>query len=391
MTLLIIWFLVAIGFSFLCSMWEASLLTMPPSYVEARAQEGDETGILLKEFKTNVDRPLSAILTLNTLAHTVGAIGVGAQATRVWPGNPTITGFVVPAVMTIAILILSEIIPKTLGATYWKQLSGFTAKSLVIIVFALKPLVWLSQQITKLLKGQGHQVTMTRTDMAAMATLSEREGVIAKNESLLMQNLLRSRDIQVKDIMTPRTVMGSAPANQTVDEFLNDDVELQFSRIPLFEESIDNIHSYVLKDTILLAGYKGKGNAPLSDFARPLFTFDLDLPMPEAFERLISGREHIGLVIGKYGGTVGVVTQEDIIETLLGLEIVDESDDTVDMQQLAQEFRKRRQEITKAIVPKESVLTDEDEVSQAVAEAANHERNKGSDFGLTGETPASNM
>ena len=369
-------------------MWEASLLTMPPSYVEARAQEGDETGILLKKFKTDVDRPLSAILTLNTLAHTVGAIGVGAQATNVWPGNTTITGLVVPAVMTVAILILSEIIPKTLGATYWKQLSGFTAKSLVVIIFALKPLVWLSQQITKLLKGKGHQVTMTRTDIAAMASLSEREGVIESNESLMMQNLLRSRDILVKDIMTPRTVLAFAPASQTVDDFLNDDVELQFSRIPLYEDSIDNISSYVLKDSILLAGYKGKGSSPLSEFARPLYTFDANLPMPQAFERLVGGREHIGLVIGQYGGTVGIVTQEDIIETLLGLEIVDESDDNVDMQKLAQEFRLKRQERTKTILPNEKVAT---RVSPAEQEAARHAEKGGSDFGLTGQTPASDM
>ena len=394
MFLLIAFFLVSIVFSFLCSLWEASLLTIPPSYVESRSQDGSEVGRILKGFKENVDRPLAAILTLNTIAHTVGAIGVGAQATKIWPNNATVTGIVVPTLMTLAILILSEIIPKTIGATYWKQLSGFTARTLSFTILVLTPLVWLSQQVTKLLKGKGHHVTISRTDMAALATLGEREGVIERNESLLMQNLLRSREIKVQDIMTPRTVMVSAPASMSIDQFLDKHPNLQFSRVPIYRRSVDAIESYVLKDSILLAGYRGKGSQPLSAFARPLTTVAIDAPMPQVFETLVSKQEHLALVIGAYGGTAGIVTQEDIIETLMGLEIVDESDDTVDMQELAQKFREKRTGIPTAVTggsttPAQPVASAAPEAGDAAIEAALHQVKGGSDFGLTGQTPAS--
>ncbi len=342
MTLLVVFFLVSITFSFLCSLWEASLLTIPPSYVEARNQEGSAVGAILKGFKDNVDRPLSAILTLNTIAHTVGAIGVGAQATRVWPGDEFVTGIVVPTVMTLAILILSEIIPKTIGATYWRKLAPFTARTLNFSIKVLLPLVWLSQQITKLLKGKGHQTTMSREDITALATLSEREGVLQRSESVVMQNLLRSREILVSDIMTPRTVMLAAPSAQTIDEFLGANPELRFSRIPVYATSIDEISSFVLKDTLLIEAYRGHGDRPLAEFARPIMSVDVGTAIPTVFDQMVEKREHIALVLGPYGGTAGLVSQEDVIETLFGLEIVDESDETTDMQLLARTFRDKR-------------------------------------------------
>ena len=392
MALLIVFFLVSIVFSFLCSLWEASLLTIPPSYVEARSQEGSEVGRILKRFKTNVDRPLAAILTLNTIAHTVGAIGVGAQATKIWGpgpdgtgGNELVTGVIVPVVMTLAILILSEIIPKTIGATYWKRLAGFTARTLSFTITLLSPLVWISQQITKLLKGKGHHVTMSRTDMAALATLSEREGVIATNESVMMQNLLRSRDILVKDIMTPRTVLVAAPASQTIREFIDSSANLHFSRVPVYRESVDEIEGYVLKDQILLAAYRGEAEEPLAKFERQLLTVDRNVSMPDVFDLLVTKREHIALVLGEFGGTAGIVTQEDVIETLLGLEIVDESDDTVDMQELAQRFRDQRHERTGAIADRTETE------SMAEIQARIHEQSAGATLGITGETPAVDM
>ena len=386
--LLVVFFLVSIIFSFLCSLWEASLLTIPPSYVEARSQEGSAVGRILKNFKENVDRPLAAILTLNTIAHTVGAIGVGAQATKIWPGNELVTGAIVPVVMTLAILILSEIIPKTIGATYWKKLAPFTARTLDVTIKLLLPLVWLSQQITKLLKGKGHHTTMSRTDMAALATLSEREGVIAASESRMMQNLLRAREVQVSDIMTPRTVLVAAPQTQTIDEFLAQYEELQFSRIPLYTDTVDRIEGYVLKDTLLLAALRGGGSDPLAKYERRLLRVDHEASMPVVFDRLVAAREHIALVLGEFGGTAGIVTQEDVIETLFGLEIVDESDDTEDMQALARRFRDERRERAGT-----ALITDEDgdtvlDVSGAGAavEAEVHERSGGGDIGLTGES-----
>lgn len=323
-------------------MWEASLLTIPPSYVESQSQTGSEYGRLLKEYKTNVDRPLSAILTLNTIAHTVGAIGVGAQATKVWPGNELMTGAVVPVVMTLAILILSEIIPKTLGATRWKAMGPFTVKSLKLIQAALWPLVWVSEKITKSMKGEKEAVTVSRTDMAALATLSHREGVLDTSESTVMKNLLSFRDVKVKDVMTPRTVMEASRADMTVKEFLNTHAELRFSRIPIFDKSRDHIESYVLKDDILIAAYKGKEDDPLGKFGRPMMAVADDLAIPTLLDRFLEKREHIALVVGDFGGTAGLVTQEDIIETLLGLEIVDETDDTTDMQAVARKIREAR-------------------------------------------------
>ncbi|MFK8058283.1 MAG: CNNM domain-containing protein [Saprospiraceae bacterium] len=342
MTLLIIFFLVSIIFSFLCSLWEASLLTIPPSYVETQSQTGSEYGRLLKEYKTNVDRPLSAILTLNTVAHTVGAIGVGASATKVWPGNELMTGAVVPVVMTLAILILSEIIPKTIGATRWKAMAPFTVKSLKVIQWLTAPLLWVISIITKGLKGEKDEVTVSRTDMAALATLSRREGVLEESESTVMQNLLTFREVLVKDVMTPRTVMEASAASMTVKEYLDAHTDLRFSRIPVFKESRDQIESYVLKDDVLIAAYKGKDSEPLKNFARPIMAVADDLPIPTLLKKLLEKNEHIALVVGDFGGTAGLVTQEDVIETLLGLEIMDETDDTTDMQAVARKIREAR-------------------------------------------------
>lgn len=317
-------------------------MTIPPSYVETQLQTGSEYGRLLKEYKTNVDRPLAAILTLNTVAHTVGAIGVGASATKVWPGNELMTGAVVPVVMTLAILILSEIIPKTLGATRWKAMAPFTVKSLKLIQWATAPLLWVIEKITKSLKGEKESVTVSRTDMAALASLSHREGVLDTSESTVMKNLLSFRDVKVKDVMTPRTVMEASNANMSIKDFLDSHAGLRFSRIPVYKSSKDQIESYVLKDDILIAAYKGKDSEPLSTLARPIMAVADDLAIPTLLNRLLEKNEHIALVVGDFGGTAGIVTQEDVIETLLGLEIVDESDDTTDMQAVARKIRENR-------------------------------------------------
>ena len=342
MILLLVFFAVSIVFSFLCSMWEASLLTIPPSYVETQSQTGSSFGKKLKRYKTDVDRPLSAILTLNTIAHTVGAIGVGAQATKVWPDNELITGVVVPVVMTLAILILSEIIPKTWGATRWKALAPFTVRSLSFIQTALLPLVWLSEQITKGLKGKGHANTITRTDLAALASLSERSGQLDSAEGKVLNNLLTMREVRVADVMTPRTVVHAAKSTVTVREYLTQHRELPFSRIPLHGTTRDQMTEYVLKDDLLLAAYRDNDGAALSTLARPLTTFTADLNISRALDQLLASREHIAVVLDDFGGTGGIVTQEDIIETLLGLEIVDETDRNEDMQALARKLSERR-------------------------------------------------
>lgn len=243
MGLLITFFLISIIFSFLCSIWEAVLLSITPSFVEIQYKEGTRTGKLLKAFKADIDRPLAAILTLNTIAHTVGALGVGAQAGKMF-GDEHMEAFgmampfsieaFVGGVMTLAILILSEIIPKTLGANYWKQLSGFTTSSLYVVIYALYPLVWMSQVITKLLKKDKDKSVFSRADFFAMAEVGEKEGVIESNESQIIYNLLKLNTVRAKDIMTPRTVVKAANEHLSILDFYEKNPKLPFSRIPVF-------------------------------------------------------------------------------------------------------------------------------------------------------------
>ena len=241
MGLLIFFFIISITFSFLCSIWEAVLLSITPSYAELKLKEGGKLGKRLKAFKENIDRPLSAILTLNTIAHTVGAMGVGAQAEKIWQSSTGLDFFglhigasaIIGTVMTLAILILSEIIPKTLGANYWRRLTPFTVGSLNFIITALTPLVWLSQLITKTLKKDKSKSVLSRADFTAMAQLGEKEGVFEKKESKIIQNLMRFDTVEIKSIMTPRTVVKAADQKTSILGFYEENKSLHFSRIPV--------------------------------------------------------------------------------------------------------------------------------------------------------------
>ena len=343
-TLLVLFFTVSIVFSFLCSIWEAVLLSITPSFTEQKLQEGGSVGATLKDYKENIDRPLSAILTLNTIAHTVGAIGVGAQATRIW-GASVISTAVVPVVMTLAILLLSEIVPKTIGATYWKGLANFTVRSLRVIMVVLAPLVWLSQLITKMLKKDGERSVLDRADFTAMAEIGSREGVFDEGESTMLRNLLRFDSVLAEHIMTPRTVVVAADETTTVRDFHDTHPELRFSRVPIYEGSLDHVTGYVLKDKILKALVDGEDGRTLAELRRPITAVEQGFPVPRLFEHFTTEREHIALVVDGFGGTAGIVTTEDVIETLLGTEIVDEQDNAADMQILARrqwEARARR-------------------------------------------------
>ena len=341
MTLLILFFLVSITFSFLCSIWEAVLLSIPPSYVEVENQKGTVTGALLKQFKTDIDRPLSAILTLNTIAHTVGAIGVGAQAAVIWGASWQAT-VLVPVLMTLAILILSEIIPKTIGASNWKGLAGFTTKSLSIIIKLLYPLVLISQWITKKFKPDNKESVLSRTDFSVMAQMGAQEGIFREQESTIIQNLMQFHTVRAADIMTPRTVMMMAQQDTPIKEFYEAHHDLRFSRVPIYSTNRDSITGYILKDHLLEAIVENMGGQPLKTIIREILVVQRDFPIPELFERLIMSKEHIALVVDKYGSVVGMVTMEDVIETLLGIEIVDETDSTEDMQVLARKNWERR-------------------------------------------------
>lgn len=349
--LLIIFALVSIIFSFLCSIWEAVLLSIPPSYVRIKQQENTVVGDLLDEFKRDIDRPLSAILSLNTIAHTAGAIGVGAVAGQTF-GDENLVIFGIEtfppeawlgAAMTLAILILSEIIPKTLGATYWRRLAPFTVRSLKILTTILLPLVWMSQSITRLLKKDTQGSIFSRADFTAMAEIGAQEGVFQENESRILRNLMRFETITVEDVMTPRTVVVAAPARLSVGEFYEKHKDTPFSRIPVYSETRDQITGFILRHDVYKHMLEEKDpTLPLTELRRDLVLVQEETPLHDAFELMLQNREHIAAVVDKFGGLAGVITMEDAVETLLGMEIVDEIDDEVDMQQLArQKWRDR--------------------------------------------------
>ncbi len=343
-TLLITFFLISIITSFFCSLWEAVLLSITPSYAQVKLKEGDRIGLQLQSFKENIDRPLAAILTLNTIAHTVGAIGVGAQGAQIWAeANPLITSVAVPAIMTLGILVLSEIIPKTIGANQWQKLAPFTVRSLQLIIFLLYPLVWLGQFITRALKKDKSQSVFSRSEFLAMAEIGVEEGHVEQQQSDVIENLLLLHTVQTKDIMTPRSVVKLASEDTTIRDFFKDNDKLPFSRIPLYEgESREDVTGYFLKDKLHTSLLHEQGNEALKTIRREIIIVHESLPVPELFKLLLEKREHIALVVDEFGGMAGIVTMEDVIETLLGTEIIDEADHTVDMQALAREKWQQR-------------------------------------------------
>ncbi|HDR89579.1 MAG TPA: HlyC/CorC family transporter [Bacteroidetes bacterium] len=339
MTLLIVYLILALGISFLCSILEAVLLSVPPSYLETLSQQGSRLAGQLRKIKKNISSPLAAILSLNTIAHTIGAAGVGAQATLVfgeaWFG-------VISAVLTLLILVLSEIIPKTIGASWNRQLSIPLVPVLRFIMFIMYPLVWLSNQLTRLITSGKHMVTLSRDEMAAMANIGKQEGVLAEDESKTIYNLLRLRNIPVSSIMTPRTVLISLPENMQLREFLQKMNEIPVSRILLWKNEPDNITGYFLKSEALENLARDRHRKKLGDLKRDLMIVYEGLPVMGLYQKMLAAREHIALVVDEYGEVAGVVTQEDIFETMTGMEILDETDVHTDLQQLARELWKKR-------------------------------------------------
>lgn len=359
MGLLIFFALISIFFSFLCSILEAVLLSVTPTFVNIKKKEGKAYALGLEKLKTDVDKPLIAILTLNTVAHTVGAILVGVQAKVAYAemyGNTTrtILGIeltedvmvgVVSTIMTILILVASEIIPKTVGATYWKQLANFTTKALNAMVWVLKwtGLLWILQLFTKLIGSKDHHGSvLSREDFTAMADIAHEKGVFQESESKVIKNLLKFDEILVKDVMTPRTVMKIASEKATIQEFYEANPKLRFSRIPIHGASSEEITGFVLKDSVLEEIINNNGDCPLATIKREISIVKRDTPIPQLFDTFISKREHIALVVDEYGSIGGLVTMEDVIETLLGLEIMDESDAVEDLQQLARKNWEQR-------------------------------------------------
>jgi len=347
MTTLLLIAAISVLVSFLCSILEAVLLSVNPTFINIKKKEGHGYATALDHLKNDIDKPIIAILTLNTLAHTVGAILVGVHAEAL-DYDINILGVnivgIISAIMTILILVVSEIIPKTIGATYWKQLAGFTAKTLTAMVFILKwtGVLWLLQLTTRLIGKSSHGSILTREDFSTMAEIATEEGVFLESESVIIKNLINFKDVKVKSIMTPRTVMQTADEDMSIQDFFDDNKELKFSRIPIFNEESDNITGYFLKDNLYQAIINKNGDKPLKSIKREILVTERNLSIPALFDTLINQREHVALVVDEYGSVSGLVSQEDIIETLLGLEIMDESDSHADLQLLAREGWKSR-------------------------------------------------
>ena len=339
MTLLILFVTLAIGVSFLCSLLEASLLSITPSFVEGARAERPRLAQQLERLRADIERPLAAILSLNTIAHTVGATGAGAQAAVVF-GDAGVGVF--SAVLTLGILVLSEIVPKTLGATYWRALAPFAVRVLPWLINAQLPLVWMSQGLTRLLTRGGRESEISREEIAALTTAGQRLGVVAEDETRIVENLFRLDQRTVEEIMTPRTVIDALPAEATVGEALEGRDAFEFSRLPLQGGSLDEVEGFVLTRELLLAGLRGERDRPLRELRRELSRVPADMDLDALFDTLMEGDRHVALVEDAYGGTAGLVTMEDLIEALLGMEIVDEHDRVADLRLLAQRRRLRR-------------------------------------------------
>lgn len=321
----------ALGVSFICSIMEAVLLSVTPSYVALLAQQEHPQAKTLHALKQDVDQPLGAILTLNTIAHTIGAAGAGAEAEKVFGGGtPTL---IFAGVLTLLILIASEIIPKTLGAIHWKKLTPSVVR---LLNFA--PMRWLgkmSQGITRFFFSDKKVSRISREEFSALAEIGRQEGVFQEDESTILKNLLRFDKLVVKDVMTPRTVVFALPATWTVKEVINQHEDLVFSRIPIYDNNRDEVTGYVMRRDILMNSARDEHDVALNEFKRDFLVVQQDSSLQRLFEQLLAKQEHIALVIDEYGGMAGLATMEDIVETLLGLEIVDEADTVQDMQELA--------------------------------------------------------
>lgn len=340
MILLLFYLFLALVVSFLCSMMEAVLLSATLSYLRVKEENGNNSAKLFIKLKENIDRPLSAILSLNTVAHTIGAAGVGVQAANVF--GEAYFG-IVSAILTILILFLSEIIPKTIGARYWRELAMITGHAIRITIFITYPLVVISAYITRLISKKKIERTISREEISVLANIGVEEGIFGEKENKIIQNLIRLKKVRVSEIMTPRVVVSVAEENMTLNDFLENKEYLHFSRIPIYSENAENITGYVFRQTVFEKLAEDKEGLKLKDIKREIVVVNDTNPLFGVWETLLEKKEHIALIVDEYGGMDGIVTMEDIIETLLGFEIVDETDTITDMQQYARERWNMRQ------------------------------------------------
>ena len=331
--MLIVYVSMAIFLSFLCSISEAVLLSVTPSYIESQKENRPKRAALLKRLKQDkVDQSLAAILTLNTIANTAGAVGAGAKATVVF-GSVWLGLF--SAIMTLIILFLSEIIPKTIGAVHWSKLTGPVAVFVNTLIIILYPIVWISERLTWFVARGKTLNVFSRMEFLAMARVGEQTGGIQGRESRIIRNLFRFEAIKVADIMTPRTVISALPEDMTIKDALKHVTQSPFSRLPIYRTSFDDITGFVLKDDVLIFSTQQRCDDKLKSLKRKIIAVPESVLLSTLLELFLKDRQHIAIVVNEYGGTKGVVTLEDLVETLMGMEIMDETDNDEDMRALA--------------------------------------------------------
>ena len=334
MTLMLTYLFGALAISFLCSIMEAVLLSTPMSFITMKEEQGVKTASLMKAFKNNIDRPVSAILSLNTIAHTIGAAGLGAEALKIW--GQEYFG-IISAILTLLILIFSEIIPKTIGSTYWRTMSMPATKIIQGMVIVTYPLVITLEYITKWISPKVQPLTVSREEVSAMVTVGTEEGVFEAEENKMIQSFIKIVNVTAKEIMTPNLVVEAAQQDSTLREFYDNRKEWDYSRIPIYDDNRDYITGYVLRATVLERLAEDKFNITLKEIKRPILSFLENVSVSDIWEKMLEKKEHISVITDEYGCMRGLVTMEDVIETMLGVEIVDENDDTADLQVLARE------------------------------------------------------
>ena len=353
MLLLVLLLIGTLGFSFLCSILEAVILSVTPSYVVAITKRHPRTGHLLARYKRDAERPLAAILALNTIANTAGATGVGAQAQMLF--GSTSVG-IVSALLTLLVLFLSEIIPKTIGATYWRVLAPPATRITQCLIYGMIPFVWAGGLLRRVLQRGQQPARVSADELHAIADLGQQEGVVKDSESRVLRNVIRFGSLRVREIMTPRTVVVAFAEQVTVQEVLAERQGLRFSRIPIYADTIDAVTGYVLKSDLLFSAAQGRSDRRLAELKRDISLVPDTQPLRDLFTRFLDRRDHIAVLVDQYGGMAGIVTMEDVVESLLGSEIVDESDVEIDMQKLARrrwERRAREMGITDVAAPAE--------------------------------------
>jgi len=333
--LMFTYFFIAVGISFLCSILEAVLLSITVSHVQIVKEENEKLGLLMEHQKSNIDFSIAAILTLNTFAHTLGAAGVGAEAVKIF-GEEYM--FYISAFLTILILVFSEIIPKTLGAYYWKSLAGFSTRTIKILTFITYPILIVMNKITTLITPKKKE-TITKEEIIATANVAEERGVLKGNESEMIGNLLQLHEVKVKDIFTPRSVLFSVQKDVLINSFKSNSlIDLnkfkEYSRVPVYDDNIDDIIGVVISKEYFYE-YIENTLQNKEQIIKPIFSVNENIPISKLIDMFLTKKEHMFIVVDNYGQTEGVVTLEDAVETLLGVEIVDELDTNVDMREVA--------------------------------------------------------